>query len=223
MAYGSVLLPAITEAVQRNRNEELNVTLSKSYAYIVGLGMPASLGLFVFAPALVILFSGEAFAPAILTLRILSPFPLIIGLGYFWGYQVLLPMGKERSLLKAAVVGMFASVLLNIVLVPRLGQDGAAVAGVVAEVLVTLCYFWTIRKSLPYRPGFKPTGLALLACTPFIAAYFLPTDFLAHSMGITFAVCGAVCAVLYMAIQLLVFRNEALLSLLVKSNHLQKG
>ncbi len=93
-ALGGTLIGEISQAMAARKGGNLDQVLNKSYAYIVLLGMPVSVLLFVFAPALVMVFSGVAFTEAITTMRIMAFLPLLIGLGYFWGYQVILPMQR---------------------------------------------------------------------------------------------------------------------------------
>ncbi len=209
MAYGGVSLPRITAAVQSG-DASLDAILRRSYAYVILLGVPATVGLFVFAPHLVYLFSGPEFSPAVRTLRIVSVYPLLIGLGYFWGYQVALPLGRERLLLTAAVAGMIASLVLNGLLVPHFRQDGAAAAGAVAECVVGALYFLLVRRSTPFRAGGRLFSAAALSAAPFFAFSFLPGEFWGMGRWLTFGISAAACAVVYGATQLFLFKNEPL-------------
>lgn len=210
-AYAVVLLPGITVAVAEDKPEALQLHLRNSYTYITGLGVPAMAGLFVFAPALIRIFSGAAFGPAILTLRLLAPMPLLVGLGYFWGYQVALPLGKERVLLTAALWGMAVSLLGNFSLVPFLQQDGAAISGIAAELVVTVAYYLGVRKSLTVPGSARLLGEALLAALPFGAVLLLPPHLWEESRALLWlALLGSGCVLLYGLLQIFLFRNQAL-------------
>lgn len=210
-AYAVVLLPGITVAIAEEKPEALQTHLHRSYAYITGLGVPAMAGLFVFAPALIHIFSGAAFAPAILTLRLLAPMPLLVGLGYFWGYQVALPLGKERILLTAALWGVGVSLLGNFMLVPVLAQDGAAVSGIGAELAVTLAYYLGVRKNVAVPGSARLLGEALLAALPFAIILFLPPRLWEQSSSLLWlTLLGGSTTLTYIVLQLFLFRNEAL-------------
>lgn len=214
MAYGAVSLPAITVAIKEENTTVLADHLQKSYAYITSIGAPISVGLFAFAKPLVLLFSGDAFGPAILTLRLLAPMPLLIGLGYFWGYQVALPLGREKVLLYAALLGMVVSVVGNLLLVPLLQQDGAAISGIAAELAVTIVYYAGVKNQLHVPDSFRVLFQSIGASLPFLVALLLPGNQWSQHFFLWLALLGGISLLLYVLLQLFFFRNPVLRSLL---------
>jgi O-antigen/teichoic acid export membrane protein len=90
-----------------------------------------ALGL-LFARDLLVLLFGEAFAPGasvlfILTAGLLFVFPLQIM------HTVAISVNEERLLVKAAAVGLATNVIVNLILIPRLGIEGAAIATLTSE------------------------------------------------------------------------------------------
>lgn len=83
------------------------------------------------------LLFGKAFDPAISTLRILSILILIFSIAYFLGHIILTATGMEKMILRATVTGAVVNVCANFALIPVLKQDGAAIASVLSEVVVT--------------------------------------------------------------------------------------
>ena len=86
----------------------------------------------VFARDLLVLLFGEAFAPGEAVLQILAGglifvFPLQIM------HTVAISVNEERLLVKAAVFGLVTNVVVNLVLIPRLGIVGAAIATLTSE------------------------------------------------------------------------------------------
>ncbi len=88
------------------------------------------------APILVHVLLGAQYNAAIPLLRLMAVLPLLAAingvLGIFWA----IPFGHERGLLAAVVAAGLANVGLAIVLVPRMGAAGMAIAAVAAEVVV---------------------------------------------------------------------------------------
>jgi O-antigen/teichoic acid export membrane protein len=209
MAYGATLLPAITATVRDQDSSALQVHIQNSYDYIIAISVPMSVGLFAFARPLIELFSGAAFAPAILTLQLLSPMPVLIGLGYFWGYQVVLPMGEEKILLLAAVFGVLVSLAANFSLVPLMQQHGAAVAGIAAELVVTITYYWGGRRYIRLPEGYRRLAETVLAAMPFLGVVLLPEPFWATNTVVKLVLLGGSSILLYSSLQLFVFRNPA--------------
>jgi len=210
MAFGAVSLPRITAAVRDAQHADWLSALDRSHAYVVDLGVPLAVGLFVVAPSLVEVFSGSEFGAAVRTLRILALLPLVIGLGYFWGYQVALPLGMERALMTAALAGVAVSLALNFWLVPRVQQDGAAIAGIAAEGVVTLAYWLQVRGKHPFKAPLRRWAAALLCSAPIAVFLFVPDDFLLGSEWMSLAATAAACAALYAAGQLYVFHHPVL-------------
>jgi O-antigen/teichoic acid export membrane protein len=169
--------------------------------------------LFVFAPQLMVLFCGYQYTEAILAMRIMSFLPWLIGLGHFWGYQVAFSLGKDTMLLKAALAGVFSSLVLNILLAPVYGHTGAALASMVAEVIVTLLYFLQVRPhviaSIPYSLNLK----ALLACSPFFLFLVFPLEPLSPLALWAIFGWGAISLLLYLLFQTYIFRHPLLLPL----------
>ena len=209
-ALGGTLIGEITRHLAEDKSKNLEAVLNKSFAYIALLGVPTSAILFVFAPALTLLFSGSAFHQAITTMRIMAYLPILIGLGYFWGYQVILPMRKENFLMYAALAGMAVSLILNVLLTPRLNENGAAIANVASELVVTVCYYLLIKKYVQIHIRQSQLLHATLASAPFFLFLFLPVNYVGGSVAMTFVVGACIGGILYLLLQILVFRNPTI-------------
>jgi hypothetical protein len=83
------------------------------------------------------LMFGESFLPGVITLRITSLLICTLGFSNLFGTQVLLTYGAEKKLLICTIAGAITNIGLNAVLIPNFAQNGAAVASVVSETLVT--------------------------------------------------------------------------------------
>jgi O-antigen/teichoic acid export membrane protein len=124
------------------------------------LATPIALGLYACAGPLIRLLFGEALAPAADILRILAwtviPFALAIVLA-----QVLFAADRQVIDLGVNVVSMGVSVAAAVVLVPRLGAVGAALAALAAStVYAALQYAGVVRWVTSLRIGPNVLGLA---------------------------------------------------------------
>ncbi|MDB5016986.1 MAG: putative O-antigen transporter [Mucilaginibacter sp.] len=168
ISSGIVLLPRISKLFAIGDNASLKIMLNKSFNLITVMAVPICIGLLFLAPQLIYVFSGVQFKDAVLTMQILSPLTLIIGLGYFWGFQILIPAGKEREMLISVVLGMVFNLLLNCILIPIYKQNGAAIANIISELIVTLTYMYFCFKIIDFSISHKPLLLNFLATIPFI-------------------------------------------------------
>jgi O-antigen/teichoic acid export membrane protein len=215
-ALGGTLVGEITRNMVEARSADLDTVLNRSYTYIVLLGVPVSVILFAFAPPLIQLFSGTAFQRAVVTMRIMAFLPILIGLGYFWGYQVILPMGKEKYLMYAAVIGMLTSLTLNLSLTPAMRENGAAIANAASELIVTASYFMFIRRYMTVRIRRHYLLQAVIASVPFLLFLCLPTDYAWHSLTLTLAINIMLGGSAYLLLQIFAFKNAIVLHYLTQ-------
>lgn len=205
-SMGVILMPKVAkEFADENINEVQNI-LSKTFGFLIFFAIPVVLGLALLSPEFILLFSGKEFLPATSSMQILSLLPLIIGFGHMFLYLVLVPAGKNKEMFFCVLGGMIVSLTLNFVLVPHFKAIGSSVANICSEMVVTLLYVYFIRKYFRFKYNWL---LALKAIAS--ALIFIPVIHIARGLNIpliyTVGVSVAVCGVLYLALQLLVFKN----------------
>lgn len=144
---GAVLLPRLTYLFQNNK-EEYYQYLKKSFNYILLISMPFSIFFYVFSENIIELFAGKDFEPSILTMQILSPLCIIVGIAYFFGYLVLYPQNKEIIYTKAVLFSAMFSLLVNYFIISKYFQNGAAVVAVISELLAILTMCFLAKKEL---------------------------------------------------------------------------
>lgn len=208
-SLGMVIIPKAVH--QFNRDNPDHTYLYKSYAFIVSISVPICMGLLLLAPESIYFFSGEEFAPAVTSMRILCPLVLLVGINNLYGPQILMASGNDRLLLRAVIVGMIVSLLLNVLLIPYFQQDGAAVAMCMAELSVTAYTYYLVKKTFNLRFPIRYFWQAL-----YVSLLFVPVVFIIRYMGLPtlvmmiFSVLS--CVGLYAFIQIRVLHNELWLS-----------
>lgn len=150
-SLGTVMLPRLSNLVKQGDMDSFHRLAKKSYNFITTMSFPICGGLIVLAPSLIRIFSGDGFVPAILTLQIVSPIIIAIGISNLIGLQILYPLGKIKIVTISTLVGAIINFSLNLLLIPKLAQNGAAIATVCAEICVTLTQFIIARKCIPFR------------------------------------------------------------------------
>ena len=149
-SLGVVMLPRLSNLVKQGDMESFNRLAKKTYNFIVTISIPICGGLIVLAPSLIRVFSGESFVPAIHTLQIVSPIVIAIGISNLIGMQILYPLGKIKIVTISTLVGAIINFSLNLLLIPKFAQNGAAIATVSAEVCVTLTQILIARKYISF-------------------------------------------------------------------------
>lgn len=208
-AIGLTLLPKSSKTFFEGDKDEFYKLVGYSFNYIIVLAIPISGGMFLLAKELLILFSGVAFSNGIPVMKILAGMPLIIGLGYLFGIQILVGAGKDREIFYSVFVGMIISVLLNIFLIPRFQHIGASYANIVCEICITGFYMYFVQKhfSLKKIINYKTLFSTILSIVPFyFICLFAQRNF--STDGYILAFCIPSCAITYYCIQSYLFKNE---------------
>ena len=162
-SLGAVMLPRLSHLVKQGDIETFHRLARKSYNFIITASLPICGGLIILAPSLIRIFSGNSFAPAILTLQIISPIIVAIGISNLIGIQILYPLGKIKIVTISTIAGAIINCSLNIFLIPKFAQNGAAIATVVAEISVTLAQFALARNYIPFKLIDKMTIISFIS------------------------------------------------------------
>ncbi len=204
-ALGTVLLPRSARTFAANIQNPAH--LQTSFNFIVDLAMPIGVGMFLLAPELLQVFSGDAFADAVTAMRLLSFLPLFIGLSNLFGMQILSASGNDILVLKSVFIGMVIHILLNLILVPMYAHDGAALAIVTTELLVTLVTYHFAYQKFSITFSLNRLVKDLMLCLIFVPIVWMIKGLVSlPSMVIVFSLSS--CAAFYMTAQFVIFKNE---------------
>lgn len=150
-SLGAVLLPRSSNLIKNNRFEEFGEMSQKAYRFVVLLACPLMFGTMCLSEPLIHMFCGNDFDDSIKTLFLISPIILFIGVSNIIGMQVLYPLGKIKIVTISTCVGAASNFICNLLLIPSLSQDGAAIATVVAEMSVMITQIFIGRKYIPFK------------------------------------------------------------------------
>lgn len=130
----AVFLPRLSRAYRRQQSE-FSMHLSAGLELQLLLSAPGCVGLMLVAEEMTEVLFGPAFAPAAETVRILALLIPIKGIGDLLCYQALVSAGKERYFPCARLAAGVGNLMLNTLLIPVWGHNGAAAASVFCELL----------------------------------------------------------------------------------------
>lgn len=137
-SVSAILLPRLSHHIENNNVEEFNTIVNKALKVLIILSIPAMIGLLFLSREIVLLMFKPEFIPIIITMKILAPLIIILAIGNLFGTQILLPIGKEKKILLSVIVGAIINFTLNLILIPKLHENGAAIATVIAELIVMI-------------------------------------------------------------------------------------
>lgn len=168
---GSVLLPRLSLLYVEDKEGYYNY-LGVAFKLILLVSIPASILLFFFANEIIIYLAGDEFIDGILTVKILSPLCIVVGLAYYFGYLVFYVQNKEKIYSKAVVFSAISSVILNFFLIKIFYQNGAAFVAVFVEVCAIVFMIVNSKESLN-KVKFFDTDFYKILVVNFIMALFL--------------------------------------------------
>ena len=201
-----VLIPALSSiTVDKKRTASL---IDNSLSFTILFSIPISLGLFSLSPELVQVFAGHDFLQSVPSLRILSFIIVPIGVALVC-YQVLLPLNKERLMMSTAIVGLCASLGLNLLLIPSLNSVGSATASLITEIIVAMLLFYFSNGIAKIIIPYKTLAHTVITSLSFIAVRGVVIG-LSDNPVFTIILTTLVCAVLYLTVMIFVFKNEFL-------------
>lgn len=144
---GVVLLPRLSN-LYGSDTVQYNYYLKKSFNFIVLVAIPSTILFFVYPSSIIELFASTDFEPSVLTMRILSPLCIIVGIAYFLGYLLLYTQNSERIYTKAVLVSALFSVGVNFFAISRFQQNGAAVVAVLSELLAIIIMLYFVKQQI---------------------------------------------------------------------------
>jgi O-antigen/teichoic acid export membrane protein len=200
------MLPRVSYLLKSEEVKEVERMIQKSLNYVLTISIPLSIYFYLSAPEIIQLIAGAKFLHSIPVLSILSFLPVIIGLGNIFGIQILLPYGKESSVLFSAGIGCIISILLNFILCPLYKETGAAISCVVTELCVTIILGIASLKSVKLSFPLK-----LIVGVLFSSILFIPlisfTESLTEIVWKKLVLSAFLCGSIYSMAQLFLFSN----------------
>lgn len=137
-AISGVLLPRLSQYHMEGKEKECSDIVSNTFKIMMFIFLPCQIGIFILSNVIVGVLFGESFEPATITLRIASFLICTLGFSNLFGTQVLLTYSQEKKMLITTIVGAVSNIIMNALLIPIYEQNGAAIASVISEGLVTL-------------------------------------------------------------------------------------
>lgn len=147
-AMGAVLLPRASLFISEGDYDSFYRVSGKALHWVCAIAIPFAIFFSMFAKTGVLLLSDETFLGSVPAMRIIMPTVLLIGLTNIMGIQMLVPLGRERTVLRSEIVGAVVDFVLNLLLIPRFGAAGAAAGTLCAELGVLAVQAYALRQEL---------------------------------------------------------------------------
>lgn len=209
-SLSSVAMPRISYYLKEGRRDEICSLVNKSFSFVAFVSFPTYVILLFVSPTFVPLFFGEEFYGAIIPLQIVGAIIVLIAFSNISGYQVLIGLGKDGLFLRCVIIATILNFLLNLVLIPYQGANGAAIASVISESLLLIMTLILMYKNSNVRLSVQKDIVKSIVGSLLLAPLFLLLKQMNLSGWFFVFLVGIVGAIAYIIIQL-VFRNSTML------------
>jgi len=137
-SLGEVLLPRVSYYIKNNMKDRFISISRKAMNFVLVAAVPLMVYFILYARETVLLLSGEEFLGAVPAMQIIMPTLLFIGITNLMGIEILIPLGREKSVLISVAAGAVCDLVLNLFLIPPHGAAGAALGTLAAEICVMI-------------------------------------------------------------------------------------
>ena len=142
---------------------EVKEKIQKSFEYLFALAIPFMFGIMGVAENFVPWFFGKGYQPVVLLLILMSPLPFVISISNILGSQYLTPSGQRARSSKGIIAGAITNFFLNAALIPRFGANGATLASVAAEFVISMIYVHMSKEFISWKQIWQVAWKKMLA------------------------------------------------------------
>lgn len=168
-----VLTPRIAYYAERNMHDEVKSISLKALNVIMMLSVPSAVGLVMLSRPIILLFSGENFAEANVTSKIMSVRNLLVPINTFIVAHFFIPMKKEKYNIISTGAAAVLDFTLNLFLIPMFMQNGAAAATISAEFIEFVINLFFFSKFISLKLVFRELWKYIIAAAAMIPVCLL--------------------------------------------------
>ena len=145
-SLGAVMLPRLAFYYEQKRFDEFKDLVKNALGFILIVSLPLTIYFTLYAKDAILLLSGESFLASVEPMQIIMPTVFLIALSNLMGWQILVPMDREKQIVFSTIIGAIVGGIINIFAIPYLGVNGAAFATLCAECAVVVVQIILLRK-----------------------------------------------------------------------------
>lgn len=198
-ALTSVMVPRVSVALKSNENSEAKALIRKAINALMLFAIPLIFFVFPFSQELIYLMSGKGYEGATTPLQIMTPLFFLVGYDQIIVLQTLLPMGKDKDILRNSILAASVGIISNIFLTLNFGKNGSAIVLILAELSVLLSSQFCVTKYLGLKIPFKLIIKHIIGFSPIIIICYVIKYFI-NSYVISLIVSASIiCCYIFLA------------------------
>lgn len=135
-AVMTVAMPRLAFYLGHQDEKQFNALIHNIFDYLITFVLPVICGLFMLAGPIMYLLGGSEYVQGYLSLQILSVSLFFAVLACFFATGIILLYKMDNVYLMATIVSSMMNIILNFVLIPYMGYNGAAFTTLLAEMIM---------------------------------------------------------------------------------------
>lgn len=139
--------PRVENLFKKGEYIKYKELVNTSLYLILMLAIPAVVSINVLAYEVIHILAGDEYIDSVLSMRLLSPIILIVGLANVFVSLILFPHRREHNYTVIVIISSLLNCLFNFTMIPKIGCNGAILGTVLAET-VTLCLSILFSKDI---------------------------------------------------------------------------
>ena len=161
-AFGAVMLPRTVHLLSIGEERKSLEYVDKTMWVVLSITMGCAFGLAAISVTFAPVYWGEEFRASSQIIAGMTPALVFSAFGNVIRTQFLIPRSFDKEYTVSLIYGAAVNIVINILLIPRIGAMGAVIGTIVAE-LVLCCYqTWIARNYLHIREYLINAGILFL-------------------------------------------------------------
>lgn len=215
IALGTVMLPRMSNLQSSGNEEKSKKYIALSIEFVMFMAFGSIFGLIGVTPVLIPIFLDSKFIECIDIVALLSISILFLGWANVIRTQYLIPKKKDKIYITSTILGACTNLVVNLLLITKLGAIGAAIGTVFAEGVVAIYQTIMIRKELDILNYIQKTIYYIIPGIVMCTSVRLIGKNLGVSLltGIIQIVVGGFIYVLLSCIYMIITKNELVINI----------
>ncbi len=178
-SINNIFLPLASELFGKGEKKELSRIITTSVKWMVVVMLPIVLLMTIFSDSLLRMFYGEIYAPGWIVFSLFTVGLFIRSVFSICG-NTIVAMRRLDVQFKIMVAAAVSNIVLNLLFIPELGINGAALASFISFLISSLMMFYYSRGLFDFRfpkESYRPLAAGLVAFVllyltrPYIAGF----------------------------------------------------
>lgn len=146
-ALMAVALPRLSFYLGHQEEDNFNTLLRSIFNYLITFILPVNCGLFMLSKPIMFLLGGTEYIRGFMPLRILSLSLFFAVFACYFATGIVLLYKMDNVYLISTFISSISNVVLNFILIPYLGYNGAAITTLIAEFLmVSITAYYSFKQ-----------------------------------------------------------------------------